>query len=97
MIEFHPGTQIAKSRFNAFDIPPKSQPRDRHPKKSSKPALSKAQQAAQVLETSKERAARWVAEAIAFKAGSQGTFPSASPDMKASATAKVARLKGKPL
>jgi len=57
MIEFHPNTTIPKSRFNAFDIPPKRAAKEPKPKVVVK-RPSKVEQAARALETADERAAR---------------------------------------
>lgn len=75
MNAFHPGTQIVKSRCNAFDIPPREKP-DTHisPKKSG-PKPSKTQQACSALDTPEERAARLTKKATEFHPMSVGTYP----------------------
>ena len=92
MTEFHPGTQIAKSRFNAFDIPPKRQLKEAIPKVVPK-RLSKLQQAVRAMETPAERAVRRESMVIAFKPQSSATFPSPTPEARALDAAKSANLK----
>lgn len=63
MIEFHPGTQIPKSRFNAFDIPPKGVAREcTAPKKRGPKRKSKELQSVMALETMDERKVRQAQE-----------------------------------
>jgi hypothetical protein len=92
---FHPGTQIIKSRGNAFDIPPKSKPNTRTPPKKSGPKPSKLAQSVIALETSSERAARLSKKLMAHHPISTGTYPALSVAAKDQAKAKTAKLKGR--
>lgn len=93
MTQFHPGTQIVKSRFNAFDIPPKREAKEPKVHTRKNPRLSKVQQAARAMETPQERAERLTAEVLAFKSQSAASYPSATPQAKQKDIVKHAKLR----